>query len=295
LRNALAITIDIEDWYHIPSVSGSPFSTYASIADFYSKWDGKYDYLSKPTYRILALLKKYNVKATFFVVASIVEKYPGLVESIVEDGHEIACHGLDHRCWIDPKTLQPLYKKSEFKHSMQEAKKILESVSNQSVIGYRAPNALISKWMITILDDLDFKYDSSLSFNSLYKKNDLTPNLSTAPYSPLKNCNILEFPWPYLSFFGFKFPSAGGPFLRFLGSNYIMLGLNQSFYNGPTLLYFHPIDISRESFPIIGKGRPLYWFIKGRIVEKRIIRIINYYRKRVELCTLRDISRELIV
>ena len=42
-----------------------------------------------------------NTHATFFVVADVVDHYPGLVESIVERGHEIGCHGLHHACKID--------------------------------------------------------------------------------------------------------------------------------------------------------------------------------------------------
>jgi len=98
--NTLSITIDIEDWYHIPSVTGSPFSVYKDVDEFIEKWTGRYDYLSlgKPTKRVLDMLDEYDVTATFFVVADVVEHYPGLVESIVERGHEIGCHGLHHAC-----------------------------------------------------------------------------------------------------------------------------------------------------------------------------------------------------
>ena len=96
--NTLSITVDIEDWYHIPSVTGSPFSVYKDVEEFFEKWNGRYDYLSEPTGRVLDLLDEFDVKATFFVVADVVEHYPGLVESIAERGHEIGCHGLHHAC-----------------------------------------------------------------------------------------------------------------------------------------------------------------------------------------------------
>ena len=41
---------------------------------------------------------EYDINATFFVVAEVVELYPGLVGSIAERGHEIGCHGLHHAC-----------------------------------------------------------------------------------------------------------------------------------------------------------------------------------------------------
>ncbi len=44
------------------------------------------------------MLEEYDINATFFVVADVVEHYPGLVESIAERGHEIGCHGLHHAC-----------------------------------------------------------------------------------------------------------------------------------------------------------------------------------------------------
>ena len=49
-------------------------------------WNGRYDYLTEPTKRVLDMLDEYDIKATFFVVADVVEHYPGLVESIVERG-----------------------------------------------------------------------------------------------------------------------------------------------------------------------------------------------------------------
>ena len=73
----LSITIDIEDWYHIPSVTGSPFSVYKDVDEFFDKWTGRYDYLSlrKPTKRVLDMLDEFDIKATFFVVADVVDHF----------------------------------------------------------------------------------------------------------------------------------------------------------------------------------------------------------------------------
>ena len=81
--NTLSITVDIEDWYHIPSVTGSPFSVYKDVPKFFEGWTGRYDYLTEPTKRVLDVLDEFDIKATFFVVADVVDHYPGLVESIV--------------------------------------------------------------------------------------------------------------------------------------------------------------------------------------------------------------------
>jgi hypothetical protein len=55
----------------------------------------------------------------------------------------------------------------------------------------------------------------------------------------------------------------------------MLKGLKQSLKRGNTVFYFHPIDIAYEKFPQIGKGRPMYWAIKGNMVEKRIEHILK--------------------
>lgn len=297
-QNFVAVTVDVEDWYHIPSVSGSPFSKFKDVDEFFSKWDKRYDYLTKPTKKILNLLDELNIRATFFVVADVVEHYLGLVEEISEKGHEIACHGLHHACKIDPKTKKPLMSNEEFEKRTLKAKRILEKASNKEVIGYRAPSAFVCGWMLDSLEKLGFRYDSSVSKNSFYNKTDskLT-NVSSVPYYPKKGClcaetdnsrsrKLLELPWPYFDFMGFKFPTAGGPMLRFLGARYIMHGLNQSLKRGSAIFYFHPIDISNEKFPdTFSSKRPFYWSVKGMVVEKRIRYILKNIKAEFVCCS----------
>ncbi len=281
-QNRVALTIDIEDWYHLPAITGAQKSKYKDVPAFFENWSSRYDYLSEPTRKVLSLLKELNLKATFFIVADIVDKYPGLVENIVADGHEIACHGLHHACKIDSKTKQPLMSKTEFRERTIEAREILERVSRQKVIGYRAPNAYIAGWMIDILEEIGFKYDSSVSVNSIYNKSDCSlEGVSSIPYYPepgsLKQGNmarsIVEIPWPFFSLV-LKFPAGGGPLLRFFGTRYISLGIRESLKRGNTLFYFHPLDIIEELFPIYSFIDKLFWGIKGPGVEKKIYRIL---------------------
>lgn len=293
-NNTLSITIDVEDWYHIPSVCGSSFSVYKNVREFFENWDGRYDYLSEPTKRTLDLLDEFKVTATFFIVADVAEHYPGLIESISERGHEIACHGADHTCILDPKTKVPLTSVEEFEKTTLEAKKLLERISGQKVLGYRAPNAVVTGWMLDSLEKLGFKYDSSVSLNSLYNKSDSSlRGVSSVPYypatgslEPSKIRSFVEFPWAYYDM-GVKIPTYGGPTLRFLGSNLILKGLKQSLNRGHTIFYFHPIDISVEKFPAVGNRRPLYWVIKGKIIEERI-RYLLRKLENVKKVPLRD-------
>jgi peptidoglycan/xylan/chitin deacetylase (PgdA/CDA1 family) len=281
----LAVTVDIEDWYHVPAVTGSPFSKYKDVDEFFAKWQGRYDYLTGPTQRVLDILDEFSIRATFFVVADVTEHYPGLVQQIVQRGHEIACHGLHHACNIHPGTKKPLMSQPEFEQRTLKAKELLEEASGQQVIGYRAPAAYVAGWMLDSLEKLGFKYESSVSGNSFYNKSDSgLKGVGTKPYYPKKgslepgeNRGILEMPLPYYAA-GLKFPTAGGPMLRFLGARYIMLGLKQSLKRGDTVFYFHPIDIAREKFPSgFSTKRPFYWAIKGEIVEKRVRRCLSEF------------------
>lgn len=128
----LAVTVDVEDWYHIPSVTGSPFSEYGSVDDFFTNWKGRYDFLSDSTKRVLDLLDEFGLRATFFVVAEIIDYYPGLLEKIVARSHEIACHGLHHICFLDPKTKKPLTSQVQFESQATEGKRKLEEVTGIS-------------------------------------------------------------------------------------------------------------------------------------------------------------------
>ncbi|MCJ7635680.1 polysaccharide deacetylase family protein [Candidatus Bathyarchaeota archaeon] len=279
----LAITVDVEDWYHIPSITGSPFSRFKDIDDFFKKWSGRYDYLTVPTNRTLSIFDEFNIKATFFVVADVTEHYPGLVEKIAQKGHEVACHGLHHACKINPGTKEPLMSQQEFEERTTKAKEMLEKASGVEVVGYRAPNAYIAGWMLDCLERIGFKYDSSVSLNSFYNKSDSQlKRVDTKPYYPERGSlepgekrEILEIPWPYFKF-GPRFPTGGGPALRFLGARYIMMGLKQSLKKGDTLVYFHPIDISNDKFPSrFSFKRPFYWAIKGHLVENKIKHILT--------------------
>lgn len=297
----LAVTVDIEDWYHIPSVTGSPFSVFPDVDSFFAAWRGRYDYLSSPTKRLLSLLDDFHIKATFFIVADIIEHYPGLIESIAERGHEIACHSLHHACVIDPETKVPLCSQEAFREDTISARKMLEMISDKPVLGYRAPNALIAGWMVDILEDLGFAYDSSVSLNSFYNKTDSSlDGVTSVPYYPKEgrlvpgpSRRLMEFPWAYLDIRGLRIPTAGGPMLRFLPVSLIRNGVQQSLKRGPTAIYIHPIDISQESFPRVGKGRPFYWLIKGKIVEKKLRSLLHSFQNTNKRC-MKDICGGMV-
>jgi peptidoglycan/xylan/chitin deacetylase (PgdA/CDA1 family) len=281
----LAVSVDVEDWYHVPAVTGSSFSEYDDVGEFLSEWNDEYDYLTEPTHRTLDLLDNFGITATFFIVADVVDHYPGLIKSIAERGHEIACHGLHHECTIDPDTKKPRFSREEYANHLLRAKQKLEAASGKKVSGYRAPGAYIAGWVIDVLEEVGFNYDSSVARNSLYNKTDQKlDEIETIPYTPKRGTltpggdrDVIEIPWPYYDVKIGKIPTAGGPLLRLFGRRIIQAGIEQSLQRGDSVFYFHPIDISRRSFPSVGntRRRPAYWLFKGKRTEDRISTLLS--------------------
>ena len=97
--------------------------------------------------KILELLEKYKVKATFFVTGNFAKCQPGLVKRIAEEGHEVACHGVDH---FEPKLTDAA-----------QSKKIVERVAGVKVQGYRQPRMF--KIDYKELEKCGYIYDSSVN------------------------------------------------------------------------------------------------------------------------------------
>lgn len=75
------------------------------------------------TTKILDLLKKHNITATFYTTANFAQNAQDIVTRIVSEGHELASHGLYH---------------DHFKpEHLRQSKEILEQIGNTSVKGYR--------------------------------------------------------------------------------------------------------------------------------------------------------------
>ena len=278
MSNKVIVSVDVEDWYHGPTVI-SPKNSSKTLESFLASADDAeraYRYIGS----CLDLLAAHNIKATFFWVAEYARRFEDLIREVVAQGHEVACHGLCHYSKLDAATRRNVFSEKEFVARTREAKEILENLSGQRVIGYRAPNAYISGMMIDVLEDLGFRYDSSVSVNSLYNKTDgELCGVDTAPYYPRRGSldrgtekrRIVEFPWPYLDVMGFKVQSAGGPFLRMFGTPLIKGGIRQSLRRGQTTFYFHPVDICNEPIPLeFDLRRPLLWMVKGDVVKRRI-------------------------
>lgn len=104
--------------------------------------------------RILAVLAKFDTRATFFVPAWDAEREPEVVERVMQAGHEVAGHGYLHEDFstLDPEGQEEVLAWSE---------RALERVTGQAPLGWRAPDGLMTAETRRLLLARGYRYDSS--------------------------------------------------------------------------------------------------------------------------------------
>ena len=148
MRNALSV--DVEDWFQVGA-----FERTIDRAD----WDSLSHRVERNTDAVLDLFGQAGVKATFFTLGWVAERYPALMRRIVDAGHEVASHGYDHARVF---TFTP----DQFRADLRKARALLEDASGQAVTGYRAPSFSIdprTPWAHAILAEEGYRYSSSVA------------------------------------------------------------------------------------------------------------------------------------
>lgn len=140
-----ALTIDVEDWYHVCGIPSQPVPPSES-------WR-----VTRNINKILSLLQQYECRATFFILGSVAASLPALAPLIAAQGHEIASHGYSH-------TLLSDMNEEQFRDELVRTGEILFEQTGQRPVGYRAPQWSVSPqtpWVDTVLSEYGYLYDSS--------------------------------------------------------------------------------------------------------------------------------------
>ena len=104
--------------------------------------------------RILKLLERYGVRATFFVPGLVAERNQALIKEVVALGHEVAHHSYSHR-WIV--NLKPEEEREEMERGMEA----LTRITGQRPRGWRSPAAEFSAITLDLLLEYGFDYSSN--------------------------------------------------------------------------------------------------------------------------------------
>jgi len=231
--------IDFEDWYH------------PELIQKYVK-DKKHDpIMFKGLDKILELLRKNNVLATFFVVGELVESNPEIFDKITENEHEIAFHTMHHTKIDTP----------NFKENFHNEIEKFSELTNKKSKGFRAPTFSLnekSSWIIDSLYEHNYLYDSSV----VPAKTDLygIPDAETKPYRissssierNTEDGKLIEFPLLVTKFLGKKIPAGGGFYLRTLPTKIIKNAIkNYEKQEIPATFYIHSWELTPEYMPKI--------------------------------------------
>lgn len=219
------MTIDVEDYFQV-----SAFKQVISPND----WDRLECRVEVGTQFLLEALEAEQIKATFFTLGWIAQRYPNLINAIVSGGHELASHGYGHQMITD---LTP----TSFREDIIRAKKTLEDLSGKAVIGYRAPSFSVGEstlWAHDILLETGHEYSSSV-----YPiKHDLYGMPDAPRFVHRRQNGLLEIPATSVRLGGRNFPASGGGFFRLFPlwlSKAILNRVNSS-DNERAVFYCHP-------------------------------------------------------
>jgi len=222
------LSFDIEDWFQVENLKE---------VISHDQWESCELRVVQNTRRILAILERYETRATFFVLGWVGERCTSLVKEIAASGHEIASHGYGHEL---------IYKLTPeaFFADIRRSREILESITGQPVIGYRAPSFSItpkSQWALDVLKNAGILYDSSVfptSFHNRYGFN----GTSSLPF--LFPNGLAEIPLSIYPFAGANFPVAGGGYFRLFPYSYFYLFYRRMNKQGkPIVFYLHPWEL----------------------------------------------------
>ncbi|HXF83171.1 MAG TPA: polysaccharide deacetylase [bacterium] len=105
--------------------------------------------------RLLRLLARYDIKATFFIPGWIVDRYPDMVRAVAAEGHEVGHHGYLHE-W--PGRISAEQEVEALRRGIEA----IERVTGCRPLGYRAPGWDPSPRTFRLLVEHGFRYSSNM-------------------------------------------------------------------------------------------------------------------------------------
>jgi polysaccharide deacetylase family protein (PEP-CTERM system associated) len=265
MRNGIphAFSVDVEDWYHDGGDS--------TAAGLEHRVERNLDLL-------LGLLAKHDARATFFFLGEVADQFPPLVRRVQSAGHEIGTHGYHHRSVRD-------LLRHEFHADVKRSIDVLQELTGNAVLGYRAPYFSIKagiRWPIEQLASLGLTYDSSVLAI------DRPPGLElVCPRVPFRHPNGLwEFPVAVLRMMFFWYlPIASGAGLRMVPRRVLDRSIELFERDvGSGVFYLHPWELDPDSPTSNAWGR---WFL--RVGRRRLPERLDELMSRIAFAPIRDV------
>lgn len=260
-----ALTIDVEDYFMV-----SAFADHIRRTD----WDTLPCRVEANVDLILELLAERDIRATFFTLGWIAERYPALIRRIVDAGHELASHGYEHHRASEQKF-------GPFLADIRLAKAVLEDVAGQPVSGYRAPSFSVgpaNDWAFDCIAQAGYRYSSSI-----YPIRHDHYGVPDAPrFAHEVREGLVEVPVTTVRVLRSNWPAGGGGYFRLLPyrmSRWSLRRVNRV-DRRPAIFYFHPWELDPGQPRVEGPGakaRFRHYLNLGRMAP-RLRRLLADFR-----------------
>ena len=260
-----ALTIDVEDYFQVSAMAPHIQR---------DRWDTMPCRVERNISRLLAMLAESGMKATFFTLGWIAQRYPGIVRDIVAGGHEIASHGFGHLRASDQSP-------AEFDNDIRSAKALLEDIGGTAVHGYRAPSFSIGPanlWAFDSIASAGYLYSSSVY--PVQHDHYGNPDAPRFPHR-LEN-GLIEIPVATTKVWGRNLPAGGGGYFRLAPyglSRWAIARVNR--VDGkPAIFYLHPWEIDPEQprIPGVGFKTKFRHYVNLHRTEGRLRRLLADFR-----------------
>ena len=232
-----ALTIDVEDYFQV-----SAFAPHIAR----SEWSTRECRVERNIDTILEMLANHGIKATFFTLGWIAERYPQMVRQMVKEGHELASHGYGHERASDQT-------EAAFFADIHLAKIVLEDLADGEVNGYRAPSFSIgvgNLWAFDCLARAGYRYSSSV-----YPIRHDHYGMPDSPrFAHEVRPGLVEIPITTIRMLNRNLPSSGGGYFRLFpyALSRWMLGQVNGRDRKAGVFYFHPWEIDTGQPRIAG-------------------------------------------
>jgi polysaccharide deacetylase family protein (PEP-CTERM system associated) len=195
------------------------------------------------TERLLELFARFEVRATFFTLGWVAERFPGLVRAIVAQGHELASHGYAHRLAYDQDH-------ATFRDDLRRARAALECAGGVRVLGYRAPSYSVierSLWALDVLVEEGYEYDASI-YPIRHDRYGIPGWRRHFHRVQRPSGSIWELPGSTVRVLGNNLPMGGGGYFRLLPYGWTRQGIRRvnEVERQPAIFYLHPWEIDPE-------------------------------------------------
>ena len=283
VKNPLILFVDLDEWYHCRWATGSSSSRWASVNDCFLDTyhsDKPVGEILKPTRWMLDCFREHNIKVTFAILGEVAQWYPELVKEIAQEGHAIACHGMHHQ---DIARLS----REQFSAELAQARHILENTSGKRVIGFRAPNLVVTEWLPKVLVEQAFAYDSSVCPARNPGKFKEHANAPQRPYRVSLNSvcrrgnsGLVEIPVSVFPII--RMPGGNAIMTRILGWPWTSITLDSALRSGPACYYMHPYEFNpSQGLHYKHLNERIFLMRTGNFMKRNLKKLLRKYEGRI--------------